>query len=467
MPHLKKRVTFKQKIKLRKQLNADALFSSIRQEFEKIPEFRTGKPDISIPDALMSSFAMFSLKDPSLLRFDQRRENPAESQNLRNIYGIDVIPSDTRMREIDDEIDPEKYIAPLFKDIFRHLQRGKALEPMVFYEGCYLLNLDGTGFFSSKKLSSPYCLEKVNKKTGQITYYLQLLGAAIVHPDFKEVIPLCPEMIIKQDGNTKNDCERNAAKRFFEQLRKDHPHLPLIINEDALSPNAPHIKDLKKYNLHYILGIKPGDHEFLFNYVDKAVRLERTTEFIVEDKNNPDITHRFRILNNVPLNQSNQDMLVNFIEYWEYSHKEQKTIYHNSWVTDFNLNKENAYTIMRGGRARWKIENETFNTLKNQGYHFEHNYGLGKKYLTTVFAMLMMLAFLVDQTQQLCCNLFQSVWKKLKSKKALWESIRSYFKCFLVKSMQELYTALLYGIKAQHLEKVIDISSSFEVIKSF
>jgi hypothetical protein len=460
MPHLKKTVTFKQKIRLRKQLNADALFGSIQQKFEKIPEFRTGEPNISIADALMSAFAIFSLKDPSLLQFDNRRKDPAERQNLETIYGIKNIPSDTRMREIDDEIDPKKYITPLFKDIFRHLQRGKALEPMVFYKGCYLLNLDGTGFFSSKKLSAPYCLEKVNKKTGQITYYLQQLGAAIVHPDFKEVIPLCPEMIIKQDGKTKNDCERNAAKRFFEQLRKDHPHLPLVINEDALSPNAPHIRDMEKYNLHYILGVKPGDHKFLFNYVERAVKEERTTEFIIKDKNDPDITHRFRILNNAPLNQSNQDLLVNFIEYWEYSEKEQKAIYHNTWLTDFCLTKENAYTIMRGGRARWKIENETFNTLKNQGYHFEHNYGLGEKHLAVVFAMLMMLAFLVDQTQQLCCTLFQSVWKKLGSKKALWKKVRAYFESYLVKSMEEIYTALLYGIKAQPLGKFIDIPNT-------
>jgi hypothetical protein len=68
-----------------------------------------------------------------------------------------------------------------------------------------------------------------------------MLGAAIVHPDFKEVIPLAPEFINKQDGQSKNDCERNAAKRFFEKLRKDHPHLPLIITEDGLSSNAPHI----------------------------------------------------------------------------------------------------------------------------------------------------------------------------------------------------------------------------------
>ena len=98
---------------------------------------------------------------------------------------------------------------------------------------------------------------------------------------------------------------------------------------------------------------------------------------------------------------------------------------------------------MRGGRARWKIENETFNTLKNQGYHFGHNYGLGKKHLSAIFAMLMMLAFLVDQTQQLCCALFRSVWKKSGSKKALWENMRSLFKCFKVDSMEMLYSALL------------------------
>jgi len=457
---MQKRDNKLQKIKLREHLNADALFSNIQRGFEKIPDFRSGNVDISISDALMSAFAMFALKDPSLLTFDKRRKEDAESQNLKNIFKIKIIPSDSRMREICDEIDPKKYLSPIFKGIFRQVQRGKELEPMVFYNGCYLLNLDGTGFFQSNKLHSPFCLEKENSKTGEISYYLQMLGGAIVHPDFKEVIPLCPEMIIKQDGTTKNDCERNAAKRFFEQLRRDHPHLPLIINEDGLSPNAPHIRDMEKYKLHYILGVKPGDHKFLFEYVNNSFQDGHTLEFELKDKNNSDITHRFRILNNVPLNQSNQDLLVNFIEYWEYSQKANKISYHNSWVTDFELNKENAYTIMRGGRARWKIENETFNTLKNQGYHLEHNFGLGKKYLAVIFAMLMMLAFLVDQTQQLCCTLFQFVWKKLGSKKSLWESMRSYFKCFLLKSMAELYKALLYGIRVQELEKLIDIPNT-------
>lgn len=444
MPH--------KKIKSRKHLSADALFGTIRQEFNKIPDFRNSSSmsSISITDSLMSAFAMFSLKFPSLLQFDQTRQEVGnERQNLQNIYGIENIPCDSRMREINDTIDPQKYIAPVFKAVFRHLQRGKALEPMVFYDGCYLLNLDGTGIFSSKKLKTPFCMEKKNKKTGEITYYTQMLGAAIVHPNFKEVIPLCSEMIIKQDGQTKNDCERNAAKRFFEKLRKDHPHLPLIINEDALSPNAPHIKDLEKHNLHYILGVKPGDHAFLFKNVKTALQENRALKYTYNDQNDSDLTHTFLIANDLPLNKSNQDVRVNFIEYWEYSKKKCKVTYHNSWVTDFTLSKNNAYTIMSGGRARWKIENETFNTLKNQGYHFDHNFGLGKKYLAEVFTMLMMLAFLVDQTQQLCCSLFQAVLIKLQYKKTLWRKIRSFFDMYKCESMAIIYKALLFGFKGQ------------------
>ena len=430
------------KIKVRKHLSADALFDALRHGFIKIPEHRSGDIKISLADALMSGFAMFSLKDPSLLAFDERRKG---NHNLNTIYGIGNIPCDTQMRIILDQVLPD-YIRPMYKDIFRQLQRGKALEPMVFMEKYYLISLDGTGIFSSHKLSSEYCLVKKNKKTNEVTYHQQMLGASIIHPDLREVIPLAPEMIIKQDGETKNDCERNAAKRFLEKLREDHPHLPIIITEDALSPNAPHIKELKKHNCHFILGVKPGDHEFLFNYVKNASIDGTSIKFDFIDEKNSKVRHQFHFINNVPLNKSNQDLLVNFLEYHEIS---DKGIKHFSWVTDLTVTKDNAYQIMRGGRARWKIENETFNTLKNQGYNLGHNYGLGEKHLSAIFAMLMMLAFLVDQTQQLCCTLFKSVWKKLGSKRALWEHMRSLFHYFQFESMEMLYKALLFGIKFQ------------------
>lgn len=201
----KREIARNKEIRLRKHLNADALFATMKNGFAKIEDHRPGNVQHSLADASMAGFAMFSLKDPSLLAFDERRS--VAPHNLKTIYGMGSIPCDTSMREILDGVDPND-LRPLFKDAFRQLQRGKVLEKMVFMNDCYLLNLDGTGYFSSSKLFSNACMKKVNSKTGKVTYYLQTVGAAIVHPDYKEVIPLCPEMIIKQDGETKNDCYR-------------------------------------------------------------------------------------------------------------------------------------------------------------------------------------------------------------------------------------------------------------------
>jgi hypothetical protein len=121
-------------------------------------------------------------------------------------------------------------------------------------------------------------------------------------------------------------------------------------------------------------------------------------------------------------------------------------------VTDLTLTADNVQQVARGGRARWRIENETFNTLKNQGYHFEHNYGHGCKHLCEVFAVLMMLAFLIDQAQQKCNPLFQKAWEKKGSKCALWEAVRYLFASFEVASMAEIYQAIAFGFKRPTLK---------------
>ena len=421
----------------RKHLSADALFSVVRSGFAAIPDYRLSDTEISLTNALMSAFALFSLKSPSLLAFDKHRIEG----NLGTIYAIDRVPCDTQMREILDPVSPES-VRPLFKRVFGQLQRGKALESMLFLEDYYLLALDGTEYFSSKTIHCASCLQKVHRN-GSLTYYHQMLGAALVHPEQRAVIPLMPEPIVKQDGTGKNDCERNAAKRFIAKLRKDHPHLKFIVTEDSLSSNAPHIATLHAHGLHYILGVKDGDHAYLFEQVQAAEQAGRVTSYERHDRA-ARVVHRFRFVNDVPLNTSHRDVRVNFIEYWEVGeHKVQ----HFSWVTDLRVSQRNVYHLMRGGRARWKIENETFNTLKNQGYHFEHNYGHGTQNLSVVFAMVMMLAFLVDQTQQLCCALFQAVWSKLGSKRLLWERMRALFYDYALESMRQLLEALFYGLE--------------------
>ncbi len=437
--------------KARKDLSADALFRLVRSGFDTIPDSRTN-PTIHLGDALMSGFAMFSLKDPSLLAFDERRREP--NDNLRTIYGIQSVPSDTQMRAILDPVDPV-VVRPLFGDIFRRLQRGKALEAFVYLDDHYLLSLDGTTYFSSGKIHCSSCLEK-RHRGGGVTYSHQVLAATLVHPHLKEVIPLAPEPIINQDGHTKQDCERNASRRWLQQFRRDHPHLPVIVVEDGLSANAPHLDDLRAARMHYIIGVKPGDHGFLFRHLHDADAAGRTQTLTLEDPATG-ILHHFRFHNGVPLNEAHPDCLVNVLEYWEIHPtkivkkvEQAGKVQYFSWITDFTLTPDIVYPIMRGGRARWKIENETFNTLKNQGYNLEHNYGHGEQNLSVVLMMLMLLAFLVDQTQQRCCPLFQAAWAKRRhNKRSLWEEMRNLFHAFLFDSMRKLYEAIVNGIARQ------------------
>lgn len=425
---------------VRKHLSADALIRSVRTSFEEVGETRKGTAKISMEDTLMSSYAMFSLKDPSMLAFEERRL--AQEHNLKTVYKLRAIPCDSQMRTILDPVPPDE-LRPAHNNVLHALQRGKALERMQYLEEGYLMPLDGTGYFSSEKLFSDHCQIKTHAD-GRVSYSLQMLGAALVHPERKEVIPLIPEIISRQDGSRKNDCELNASRRSLSKFRQEHPHLKIVVTQDGISPNGPYIRFLEDHGYHFILTVKEADHAHLFAHFDEGVK--QTEPLIIEDPKVPDRFHYFHWVNRVAINGSHPDVLVNVLEYYEVTGEVQKRF---CWVTDIPLSVDNVYKIMRAGRARWKIENETFNTLKNQGYHLEHNYGLGKQYLSMVFVRIMMLAFLVDQTQQLCCTLFQAVLKKEGSKRALWENMRSLFRWFILESMEMLYLALLHGVTKQ------------------
>ena len=120
-------------------------------------------------------------------------------------------------------------------------------------------------------------------------------------------------------------------------------------------------------------------------------------------------------MNGVPINKSHKATLVNYLEYVEVDPKGNK--YNNTWITDIQLSRENVAKVMRGGRAKWKIENETFNALKTQDYNLEHNYGHGKEYLATNLACLAFFTFLINQVEKLACKFFQQALEVKKSKR--------------------------------------------------
>ena len=426
-------------LRLRKTLSAPGLLGAVRASFERI-EDTTVSRGLNLTDCLMSGWAIFGLKYASLLRLDRdARHNESIRSNLRRLYGIERAPSDTALRERLDDVDP-RALRRAFKRLFHVLERGKGLEGFTCLDGHYLLSVDGTGYFSSSSVHCKHCCEK-RHRDGRTTYYHRLLGAVLVHPAQREVFPLAPEPILKGDGARQNDCERNAAKRLLKDVRREHPHLKLAVVEDGLASNGPHIELLKQLDMRFVLGAKPGDHAHLLQWVEATPATK-----VVEIADADGVRHRFRYLNGAPLNDAHLELEVNFLDYWETRPNGKER--HFSWVTDLLIDESNVMDPMRAGRARWRIENETFNTLKNQGYRFEHNFGHGENRLSTVFAYLMMLAFLIDQIQQRCCRLFRAAQAKAGRALYFWEKLRAMFLEFALPDWDTLYRSLAFGHRA-------------------
>jgi hypothetical protein len=436
----------------------------------------------------MSILAIFHLKNQSLLEFDDlmrgdlsteegiekatkrnRKKDIAPEEeinsvlvrreNIKNLYKIKNVPSDTQLRTFLDQVRPEE-LTGLFKMLFSLFQRSNYLERFQYgpLDNRYLLAVDGTGFFSSSEIHCDHCCEKKHKE-GSKEYYHQALCGVIVHPSLNVVIPLLPEPITRTDGSAKNDCERNASKRFYEQFRRDHPHLQVIATEDGLSPNAPHINLLNDLKIDFIIVCKPKDHTSLFDFIEGSRKINATKSLVITEGQ---FRHEFEWMNGVPLNDKNADCLVNFVKYTQIETvvtkkgpnkgnvTEKRTTW--TWVTSLTLTADNVYAVMRAGRARWKIENETFSTLKNYGYNLEHNYGHGSKNLPTNLLFFMILAFLIDQIQWLTSILLNKAKKRFRTYRSLWAGLRSYVDIFLFKSWEDLYLALANGIKVTGYE---------------
>jgi hypothetical protein len=203
-----------------KQLSAQQLLLQARVAFDQIPDHRGKDRDICLADSLMSALAMFGLKSPSLLSFNQAYKDEAVRHNLNKLYFVKRASSDTYMREELDIVEPEN-LRDCFCTIFSAVQRYELLEQYRFLDG-YLVLTDETGMFSSDKVHCKNCCEK-HHRDGRTTYHHEALCAAIVHPDLHQVLPLCPEPISKQDGTDKNDCERRATQRFLVALKKNTP----------------------------------------------------------------------------------------------------------------------------------------------------------------------------------------------------------------------------------------------------
>jgi hypothetical protein len=411
--------------------------------FSALEDKRRENFTYKLTDVLKSGFALYSLKSPSLFSFRKRSE--AENSNLKEVYGIEKVPSDNGLRKILDGVSPEK-IRKGFDQLFKRLKKIEVIKGFRFYGEHIIVSIDGAEHFCSKKVSCPHCMQRKHRD-GSHSFYHSMLSAAIVHPDKTEVFILDNEPIVKQDGKEKNDCEQNAAKRILSNLKALYGKEPMVFVFDALYACCPTVEQLMECpTWKYIINIKPAGNKSLFRQFEDEDRQGRVKWHTMDDRAGK---LRFGFANGLALNDSSAHVRVNML-YCEWTDPKGETKKF-TWCTNIKLTKANVFKVMRMGRSRWKIENETFNTLKNQGYHFDHNFGHGENNLCTNLAFLMMLAFCVDQIQQHCCRYFKAVLQDLKTRAKLWESLRAVFKLLPCKNMTQIFCCIanMYQIKLE------------------
>lgn len=422
----------------------DYLVNVVRTSVEKLKDHRTTEPIYSLADALMSSFAMFSLKDPSVLSFVENY--PARKENLEQIYQISSIPSEQGLRKILDPLNPNELLGT-FAAIHSEEQVSKTIKDFQCFPslGSYTaIAIDGTDYFCSNNVNCPHCLTRKLKNGEQ--YYHQLAAACIVHPHKDTVFPVFAEPITRQDGSSKNDCEYNAVKRLIPKIPHVLPTVKHLLLLDGLFATGPVIRLALFYSMDFISVIKEG-------YVlVQAQRLEQKNELAGKTwYRNKHLKCTAKWTNGLILNGANQDISINYLEYEQIDTRTGKTVYSGKWITSLPIDETIVEEFVKIARTRWKIENQTFDTLKNHGYNLEHNYGHGKQFLSSVLAIMMFLTFLVDQLTQTLDKTFQKARKAANTARDFWQKVRVLFDFIPCISMNLIYQIIARDVKIRPL----------------
>jgi hypothetical protein len=411
---------------------------------------RQASCDYPLGEVILMGLCMFLFRYPSLRAFvTEFRENQIALANFNEFFTLKGVPSDDEFRYALSKI-PTQVFNKILQKLHQRLERKKRVQALRLMDKYDLVALDGSGQLSSYKLSCPKCLTRTSSKCGQEqTLYLHgQLVASLISAQTSLSLTMCYEPI-ENDGTRseykKNDSELAAAKRLLKNMNSLYPRRPFCITGDNLFAVAPLIKHIKDNGWSFIITAKPERNIELFSWYDYLAETKQELKFTDEKGHQ----HHYQWSNKLPLKQDQKaaDFTeVNLLEYSEIS-PENKVLYYNTWITDIYLHENNIKEIAKGGRARFTIENVTFNEQKTRGYHTEHNYGhFGN--LPNVFFGLAQIAHLFSQ--------MFSLWREGKriiqnvgSNRRFWERMATLFSSIKMP---------IYELPIMHVKLVLDSS---------
>jgi hypothetical protein len=412
----------------------------IERHLTQLPDTRKASPNLkySVRDAALSAVAVFVMQSPSFLAHQRDMERLKGRNNAQSLFRVEHIPSDNQIRNILDPV-PAGRLSELFWQLFAQLQTSGLLATQVGLDNHLLCALDGVYYFSSEQIHCANCTRLEHE--GRTRYVHSLIAPVLVAPGVSHVFSLAPEFIQPQDGHDKQDCEQAAVQRWLAQQASHLPLARTTFLADDLHCKQPFCERVLALGSSFILVCLPASHETLYREIDllaQAHLLETHQERQWNGRFHE--LRRYRFSNGVPLRAGGDALLVNWCEVTILNEQTGELIYTNSFVTNHRLTTHTVAEVVRCGRARWKTENENHNTLKNRGYHLEHNFGHGKQYLSSILIALNLLAFLLHTVLWLTEPAAQAIRVELGNLQTFWTDVRTLTRYFHYPSWSALFT---------------------------
>ena len=286
-----------------------------------------------------------------------------------------------------------------FLGIVEDLDAHGGLAAMRRLDGRVPVALEGTEFFRSRKVHCPNC-STGKRSDGGVEHFRQMLAATQVAPGRSLTLPLPPEFVRPRDGAAKQDCERQAVKRWLLRLGDRCAHLRPVYLGDDLYACQPVCRAMPDAGGDFLLTAKPDSHKTLYEYLHGVRPPSRRA---TSGRGAQRRVHRYRRMTGLPLRDGDDALRVSWLEITS-ARPGGKVTHRGTFVTSLDVDRDNVAELADCARARWKIENETFSVLKQHGYHLEHNFGHGKDTLACVLVVLNLLAFALHAACELSPN---------------------------------------------------------------
>ena len=425
-------------------LTFNCVVKQMRATFETFTDRRTGKnSNYTMTDAGLSAFSVFFMQSPSFLDFQRTMQETQGRNNAQTLFGVFDIPTDNHIRTLLDAVEPAA-VYPLFDFVIDGFQRAGVIDAFRTTDHRLLLAFDGTDYFSSNKINCPCCSSKTHSN-GKVSYSHTVVTPVLVNPGSDKVIPLAPEFVRPQDGHEKQDCEINASLRWLDSRGSQYATLGTTVLGDDLYCHEPFCRALLAKNFEFILVCKADSHKTLYEWV---VDLERNgiVKTLVRTRwtGKRYETDTYRYVSDVPLRDADDALFVNWCEITTRI-TDGKVLYRNAFATSLAVDDANVVEVVASGRARWKIENENNNTLKTKGYRFEHNFGHGQQFLSSLLASLIILAYLLHTLLDLMDDKFCLLRETLPSRKRLFDDMKALTTYLCFESWEHLLDFMLEG----------------------